>query len=430
MLMVGDNERSDVQIFCDMGASFLHLLKPLELARGLPRFSNLIVDHEHRSNCDAELTIGLVVRKNFAPIHYQNFDYTSLVEVTPYNWGYSLVGPLLVSFAHWLLHKARADGVQRLYFLSREGRIIKDVYDCWCEGEEDFPESDYLVASRRATGVAAISTLDDILEIARTVYYPNTLENFLITRYGLSLSDEQWEECARSFKMGRNALITVQNRQVRFLLPLLQALEPQIVARAENEKAAFLCYLADKGMGRGVSQAVVDIGYGGSVQGYLNRLLSHKVHGYYMMTDERSIKIARAHHVHLRGCFVENSSQSADAPVIYRDSFDLERLLSSNEPQVEYYELNGAGNLDAHFRPLSPVEQECAGIRNELQQGTMAYARDARQVRRKMLPDFQPSCWTAQMLMDAFLVQHSQGEKSLLSKIVLDDHYCGRDLVS
>jgi len=34
------------------------------------------------------------------------------------------------------------------------------------------------------------------------------------------------------------------------------------------------------------------------------------------------------------------------------------------------------------------------------------------------------------MLIDAFLEQKSQKEIELLSKIVLDDYYCGRGLVS
>jgi hypothetical protein len=60
----------------------------------------------------------------------------------------------------------------------------------------------------------------------------------------------------------------------------------------------------------------------------------------------------------------------------------------------------------------------------------MDYVTDARRIRSTMLPDFQPSCLTAQMLMEAFLTQQSQRETNLLSKIVLDDHYCGRGLVS
>lgn len=430
MLMVGDNERSDVQIPCDMGASFLHLLRPGELARGLPRFSSLIASQEQSGDIDAEISLGLVVRKNFTPIHYPTFDPDSLVQVTPYNLGYSLVGPLLVSFAQWLLQTTREDGIDRLYFLSREGKLIKQVYDFWCEGEKNIPLSDYLVVSRRAAGVAAILKPDDILDIACTFYYPNTIENFLYTRYGLSLSDKRWGEIAQSPGWDCTTVVSVRDRKIEHLVPLLQTLQAEIYAKAEDERLALLRYLTDKGLDQDDRQAVVDIGYGGSVQSYMNKLLSRKVHGHYLMTDERAEKVAGIYNVIIRGCFFENVKQSSFAPIMYRYSFDLEKLFSSDEPQIEYYDIDATDNVNGHYRGLSLAEIECDDIRKWLQEGAMEYATDARRIRATMLPDFQPSCRTAQMLMDTFLTKHSQSETDLLSKIVLDDFYCGRGLVS
>jgi len=164
-LMVGDNERSDVQIPCDMGSSFVHLLKPIELARGLPRFSNILEQHEKSNNIDAELTLGLVVQKNFSPINFPtSFDINSLIEVSPYNYGYSLIGPLLVSFSNWLLDQSKEKEIKRLYFLSREGKLIKDIFDCWVDGIENNLKSHYLVISRRCAGVASIRNFNDILD--------------------------------------------------------------------------------------------------------------------------------------------------------------------------------------------------------------------------------------------------------------------------
>lgn len=430
MLMIGDNERADVQIPTDMGASAIHLLRPMELARGLPRFSSLINRHERKSDIDAEITLGLVVRKNFTPIQYPNFDLDSLVQVTPYNLGYSLTGPLLVSFAQWLIQQARADGIERLYFLSREGKPIKQIYDYWNEGEKELPISEYLVISRRTAGLAAISTLEDIFDIARTIYFPNTIESFLHTRYGLRLSDVRWNQLTQALNIERTTIISVQNRQIEHLVPLLQNVEEEIIARVQSERLALFRYLDEKGLNRDAKQAVVDVGYGGSVQGYLNKLLSQKLHGYYMMTDERSAKVIETYGVLLRGCFHENVRQSSNAPIMQRHSFDLEKLLSTNEPQLEYYETDAANNTNGHYRDLLPEELACAGIRNQLLDGAMDYTKDARHIRSTMLSDFQPSCWTAQMLLESFLGQKSQQEAGFLSKIVLDDHYCGRGLVS
>lgn len=431
VVVIGDDERSDTQVPCDMGASFIHVLRPIELARGLPRFAALITSHEQSDDLDAQITLGLVVRKNFAPITHPSFDPTSLVPVTPYNWGYSLVGPLLVSFVSWLLERSHEDGIARLYFLAREGQLIKEVYDCWTNGITGAPQSDYLVVSRRAAGGAAIAMFADIVEIARMIYFPNTLENFLHTRYGLTLDDERWQTIQKISGWERDSMVAVQNRKVEYLIPLLQMLQSEIMARADKERQALLKYLDEKGLTRDDRQAVVDVGYGGSVQGYLNRILMQRVHGYYMITDDRAAKVAQTYNVILRGCFLEDIvMQSPNAPAIARYSFDLEKLLSITEPQVEYYDLDEMGRARACYRDLSPAEMGASNIREKIRRGALDYAKDARQIRKTMLPDFRPSCWTAQMLIEAFLTQKSIAESDLLSRIVLDDHYCGRGLIA
>ena len=398
MLMVGDSERSDVQIPCDMGAAFHHTFRPVELARSLPRFSDLIGQHEHRGDLDAEMTLGPVVRRNFSPLHLVDLDPESLVSATPDQWGYSLAGPLLVSFTNWLLQKAREDGIDRFYFLSREGKIIKQIYEQWTTGEKDAPKSEYLVISRRTAGVAAITSLKDILEIAKTTFYPNTLDSFLLTRYGLSVSDGRWKEISESLGLKCDTEIAVFHHKIDHLIPLLQTLEPEIVSRAQIERSALLQYVTDKGLTTNDRQAVVDIGYGGSVQKYLNRILGNKVHGYYMMTEDRSLEVARQHEVLIQACFYENIDTSTSLPILYERSFAIEKLLSSDDPQVEYYEMDSTGKVEGHYRPLTDEEVGCNNIRQSIRQGASDYATDALKIRKTMLPDFQPSCWTARLL--------------------------------
>jgi predicted HAD superfamily hydrolase len=429
-LMVGDNERSDIQIPCDMGARFLHLLKPVELARGLPRSSGLIAGHERLKDLDADATLGLVVRKNFAPIHFQNFDPDSLVQVSPYSLGYSLVGPVLVSFAQWALEQARQDGMDRLYFLAREGKLIKQIFDNWCAGEENVPRTDYLVASRRAAGVAAISTLDDIIDISRVHYFPNPVEEFLYTRYGLRLSEDRWRQIARSSGWEPGAEVAVRDGRSEHLIPLLKALQDDIFANVEQERKAFLDYLAEKGVNAEGRQAVVDIGFAGSVQGYLNKIQTGKVHGYYLMTIAHATQISSTYDVILRGCFLENADPHSAEAMIYRNSFFLEKLFSSDDPQLEHFEKDADGKVKGCFHALTPEEEACAEYRRDFRAGAQDYVEDARRIRTSLLPDFRPSCLTARMLMEAFLGEFSIKESEFLSKIVLDDYYCGRGLVS
>jgi predicted HAD superfamily hydrolase len=429
-VMVGDNERSDLQIPLDKGATTIHFLRPVELARGLPRFSHLIESHEQRGDVDAEITLGLVVNRNFSQIQFPNFNPDSLVEVNPFNWGYSLLGPLLTSFSQYLIRKAKEDKIKRLYFLSREGKTIKTGFDCWSKGVEKAPSSDYLVISRRAAGLAAVSSFDDILKIAKTTYFPNTIEKFIYTRYGLQFTDDRWREIEKTTNMERTTIISVQNGKIDTLTPLLKIIQTDIFEKVQQELQGLLLYLDKKGLNIDNNQAVVDIGYGGSAQSYINKLISQKIHGYYMLTNEKASQVADTYGVFLRGCYHENIKPSSNAPIISRLSFDLEKLLSTNEPQVEYYEVDNSGNVEGQFRALLPEELTCTYIRNQLIEGALAFIKDARRIRQTILPDFEPSTFTAQMLLDTFLVNKSKIETDMLSSIILDDYYCGRDLVS
>jgi len=428
-LMIGDNERSDYQIPLDRGGRVVHILRPTETARGMPRLSALVNILEKRANLDEELTIGPIILRNFSKLVYQDLDYTSLFEVTPENIGYSLVGPLLVSFSQWLLCKAREDAVDRLYFLSREGRLMQAVYDAWTADLENVPRSEYLVVSRRCSSMAALSSFDDILEIASTTYFPNTLGKLLKTRYGISPSADKWKEISRAVNLGPDSIIEVQDKKIGRLEAVLAILHDEILAKAASEKVGLLQQLEKLGIQKTKNPGVVDVGYGGSVQGHLNRILGEPVHGYYLLTEDRSRQVSDRYGVHIRGCFGENIIPGPENPLMFRNSFELEKLLSSNDAQIEFYQVENGRVVD-HFRPLSRAEIEPAPIRDGIRAGALKYATELVEIRRTLLPDFKPSKFVASLLMDAFLTNQSAAEKALLSSIILDDYYCGRDLVA
>ncbi len=429
LVILGDNERSDIQIPWEQGSRAVPVLRPVEMARGNPRLAKLVDQVEKRADLDESLSLGQVILHNYSEICYPEYDPVSLFPVSPKNWGYSLVGPLLVSFSHWLYEQARADGIDCLHFLSREGKFMKAVYDAWVEGLPDAPRSQYAVLSRRSSSMAALSSFEDILDIARTTYFPNTFGKLLQTRYGISPSQEKWQALQDAFGYSADTLIEIQNKNIGKLGDVLQSLEPDITRQSQVEREAMLSYLQSTGFAGESKPAVVDIGYGGTVQGHLNKILSKPVHGYYLMTEDRASVVAKRYGVKLRGCFGDQIDPKVSAPLLFLRSFDLEKLLSSNDPQIEYYEME-AGKAVGHYRPLVDEELAPSEIRDQILAGALQYTADLREIRQNLLPDFRPSSFVASSLMDAFLTNQSAAEKALLSGIILDDYYCGRDLVA
>jgi predicted HAD superfamily hydrolase len=429
-MMIGDNERSDLQIPMDKGIQNIHLLKPVEIGRGLPRFSGLVNKFENITTVDEEITLGIVVYNNFSPITYHKVDPLPFVKVDPYNIGFSVVGPLMTSFTQWLITKSREDGIERLYFLSREGKIIKEIYDIWAQGVEDAPKAVYLEISRRAISMASVENLDDILNIASTSYHVNQLANFLKTRYGLALEPQQWTEINQRFNLFADTDIIVVDKDINHLVPLLTFLQSTIIAKAKFERSGFLRYLEDNNLNEKETSAVVDIGFGGTIQTYLNKLLGYKIHGFYLMTENRSRENAERYQVKIKGCFAENVSIDNNPPLIFKRSFIMEKLLSCNDPQIVYYDSSDEKTLTKVYRDLAPQEKDAFAIRDQLHTGAKDFAKESIQIRNQVFPDLKPSTQVAESLINQFLEHMTQDELEFLSKIVSDDYYCGRDLVT
>ena len=429
LVILGDNERSDIQIPWEQGSRAVPVLRPVEMARGNPRLAELVDQVEKRNDLDEALTLGQVILHNYSQICYPGYDPVSLFPVSPQNWGYSLVGPLLVSFSQWLFEQARADGIDCLHFLSREGKIMKAVYDAWVEGLPGAPRSQYAVLSRRSSSMAALSSFEEIIDIAKTNYFTNTFGKMVQTRYGISPSQEKWQEVRSLSGYSADTLIEIQNKKIGNLREALRSLEPEIMRQSQAERDAMRLYLQSAGFPEESKPAVVDVGYGGTVQGHLNKILAKPVHGYYFMTEDRASAVIKRYGVRLRACFIDQIDTTVSLPLLFWRSFDLEKLLSSNDPQIEYYEME-AGQAVGHYRPLADEELAASEIRNQILAGALQYTADLREIRQNLLPDIQPSSFVATSLMDAFLTNQSDAEIALLSSIVLDDYYCGRDLVA
>lgn len=428
-IMVGDNERSDLQIPCDKGCVGLHILRPTELARGTPRLRSIVERYEFAHDLNAELTLGLLFQKNFPAVVYPNLNPGSLFHATPYNIGYSLVGPMLTGMAQWLIDNARRDGVEQLHFLAREGQLMKAVYDVWAEEVSDALPSKYLVVSRRTCSVPLLANLDDVLALGKGDYYLNTASNYLLERFGLTLSDSAWSELQTELNVGRDTQVEVRNGNLAVLEPVLTKLAETIFKQAEQEREALALYLKTMGLMGGQLNAVVDVGYGATIQNYLCKLTGQKLNGYYLATDERSIPVAEQHGVIVRGCLMHNVEHSLAAPIMYLRSFELEKLLSSSDGQVVKYTSKDGVNVEAHYRELSAQERDGDGFRNDLRNGVLQFARDAVRVRTQLLGSFAPSLEASRAIADEFFSKHSTDELKLLGEVMLDDHYCGRGVV-
>ncbi|WP_100154008.1 HAD-IA family hydrolase [Snodgrassella alvi] len=432
VIMVGDNERSDLQLPADnFGIKCLHLLRACDLAYNLPEYSK-ILDHELiKSDINNELTAGLLIRKNLNSVFsFKNkSEILKLFSSDPYKLGYNLVGPVVSAFCQWLIEQAKVDKIDKLYFLAREGKFIKQVYDLWSSIQTDSPESNYLQLSRRCVTVPDITLTEDIRAIAEKNYFGNDIQNYFTERFGLNLDSEKWAEIYRKNLWVKDEKLTIKNKNIEKILPLLEFLQADIMREAKTEKQALMIYLEEVGLLSNNSCAVVDIGYSGTIQRALNKLLKKPIHGYYFATIVSSIE-GLANNVKIKGCYVNNGNDLFCDSKIYSHSFELEKLLSANDSQIIKYVIDENNKLNKIFKSLSDRELASQSTRNLLQKGAIEFVQDAIGIRKNMYFDFNPSLVIADSLYKYFSLTLQTKKNKVLEDLILDDDYCGRGLVS
>lgn len=430
-VMVGDNERSDLQIPGDKGWRFMHVLRPVELARALPRFRPLVERVEQGGDLNADLGVGILLREIFGGLHCADgFDHTSLLpKPDGRHIGYAIGGPLVYAFTQWLIDRAMADGVERLYFLAREGQFLKIVYDEVAKDIPGAPESVYLVVSRRALNVPSIKSIDDVMVITASHYEPGRLEEFLLERFGLVLDDELREMLVTRGLWSEGDLVEITSDGIGSLDGILKALLPAILDHGRSEQPAILQYFDDCGLNDEGRFAVVDVGFSGTIQRGMNQLLGRKIHGYYMATLESAVAMQEQFGVTASGSYFDGAPRE-NAPLFIAKSFVSEKLLSANDTQLVRYSRDKSGTVSAVFRELSEEEEAVFPLRAAIRAGAMQFVHDAQSVERDLCPGFRFPLWLAAAVFESFVENLSGKESATIKGVTLDDHYCGRGLVN
>lgn len=204
-----------------------------------------------------------------------------------YEFGYISAGPLLFGFIGWLLMRAVEDQAETLYFLSRDGHILKRIYDQLSQRVKHAPPSEYLYASRRALNVPAITELDE-----RTM-------NFLVSGTSILRVAQFLERIGLdpSFFTGtvREAGFSSLDQQVRTgadyakLRILFRSITDEIGRVAAEERPFILDYFRRMGILDRKRIGIVDIGWHGTLQNSIGTLLSLSgrkadIKGYYLGT--------------------------------------------------------------------------------------------------------------------------------------------------
>jgi FMN phosphatase YigB (HAD superfamily) len=271
---VGDNSHSDVAIPKRLG-----IKAKLVTSAGLNVWERAVLSKDARHRTAASLLAGSMRAFRLSATHQPSKGLDQLVA--------TLLGPALMVWAAWVLGVAQRDGVQRLYFASRDGYLLCKAARIFSTHFGDI-DCRHLKISRQSI---LLPSTDEVRQAKmswlRRPTQP-TLLSFLVGKLGLD-----WANVAphfSSFDRGRGKFnpVATENDWNEFwriveTSPVVDLVRKEIRTRRANA----LAFLRTEGLCDDVTSGIVDLGWQAMVQSGLRKLLNLRetdptLRGYYL----------------------------------------------------------------------------------------------------------------------------------------------------
>lgn len=183
------------------------------------------------------------------------------------------LGSVLSCFMRWLIN-TRDDSL--LLFVTREGYILRPMYLEYCKAAGVEPQKNCLFyASRKATVAASIKDAKDVEDSLDMAYVDGNIGSLLESRLGVSIDDDETT----------GTIITLPRDKHKVMSKIRPFLD-SIISQCVIKGYVYRDYVDECRAGSGnVPLTIVDIGYSGSTQYYLSKVLGERVSGKYLMTN-------------------------------------------------------------------------------------------------------------------------------------------------
>lgn len=361
MLHIGDSWISDYKIPKKLGIRAIH-----------------IPTHRNRSSYTLDRKrIELNILNEFINNHIdeENDNY--------YRFGYEKFGMLLWGYSKWLDRKLKEEGITKVYFFSRDGLIMKKAFDVLYS--QKGVSAYYLEVSRRSLRIPVL-WMDCSLRSVLNMISPSKFLPLRTLFEGVGLEIKDYERLINQYGFDKNTCFdrkTILNNTK--LIQLYKELKQDIVSISKKEYEILVKYIEQNKL-KG-KFAIVDIGWSGGMQRYLNETLNrlgvdHKIKGYYLgVADYYKRNKDVMPELDLNGYLFDfmHDKKAKD----WRSSFVglFETLFLEQDGSVKNYSVNSDGMVVANRYPYEYREADGKFSKEyfciqRLQQGAIDFMKD------------------------------------------------------
>lgn len=289
--------------------------------------------------------------------------------------GYTVLGPLIVSFCEWLHAQRSSCNLDGLWFAARDGLVAKRCYDLLYPDEQ----TEYLYVSRRSTTVPmlcenpAISTLAKTLGLGREMCIEEILSRLGFTKIQASNLREE-----HGFAPGERLVVADLENDKRFL-DLYGSVTTSIVENSSKELSAMAAYFRGA-FGNARNIGLVDLGWRGSIQHAIDSALpamglgNASLRGFYLGVDVDSAWWGKQ----LMEGFLF-SPEVDEAPCVNERWFNalIEAFFIAPHGSVRRYVVRNDGCVSAELEPREGGNEDSSPLFT-VQTAALRFARDYR----------------------------------------------------
>lgn len=216
--------------------------------------------------------------------------------------GNSVCGPILYSYVAWFLKDCMGRGIKRLYFIARDGYLLKKIADIIIEKQKLPIETKYIYGSRRAWRFCSMT--EENFQLARMLSWSYCARIHNISQFA-KLMELKVEELLQFLPYGaQDADTPVNSISICYMALQLEknpVFRKLFLQKQSENRALTLAYLQQELDVTDEHFAFVDLSGGGFTQGCLADLMAtfcdFPVHSYFFKIDRVNLVKKCYYHV-------------------------------------------------------------------------------------------------------------------------------------
>ncbi len=199
--------------------------------------------------------------------------------------GSTYIGPLVFNYFKWLIDNL--NDADLVLFNSREGYFLKEIWEIY-KDKYDLPKSVYFKTSRKLASMISFTTETEIYDSFKLHRYEGDINDLLFDRFGVKINTtKQWIDTTKE-------------------LPNLSEWIETIIIKSNKLRIEYKKYIDDV-IGSAKNIIMVDSGFQGTTQYYLQKVYGYKFRGrYFTYKDNLPIEDAKGLYPFYESKFKDN----------------------------------------------------------------------------------------------------------------------------